>query len=78
MDFREEPRKESIARHGIPDSRLAVLEDADKFSAAQWLGLFLSFAGMVVAFGLPTPALDPRQASGDLMMVGACGEQSAH
>ncbi|HMJ41091.1 MAG TPA: DMT family transporter [Pseudolabrys sp.] len=44
---------------------------ADKFSAAQWLGLFLSFAGMIVAFGLPTPALDPRQAIGDLMMVGA-------
>jgi drug/metabolite transporter (DMT)-like permease len=42
---------------------------ADKFSAAQWLGLFLSFAGMIVAFGLPTPALDPRQAIGDLMMV---------
>jgi drug/metabolite transporter (DMT)-like permease len=42
---------------------------ADKFSAAQWLGLILSFAGMVVAFGLPTPALDPRQFIGDLMMV---------
>ena len=26
---------------------------------------------MMVAFGLPTPALDPRQAIGDLMMVGA-------
>ena len=26
---------------------------------------------MIVAFGLPTPALDPRQAIGDLMMVGA-------
>ena len=42
---------------------------ADKFSAAQWLGLLLSFAGMIVAFGLPTPAVDPRQALGDLMMV---------
>ncbi len=31
----------------------------------------LSFAGMVVAFGLPTPALDPRQTLGDLMLVGA-------
>lgn len=41
----------------------------DKFSAAQWLGLLLSFAGMIVAFGLPTPALDPRQALGDFMMV---------
>jgi drug/metabolite transporter (DMT)-like permease len=44
---------------------------ADKFGAAQWLGLALSFAGMLVAFGLPTPALDPRQAIGDLMMVAA-------
>ena len=43
---------------------------ADRFGAAQWLGLALSFAGMMVAFGLPTPALDPRQAIGDLMMVG--------
>ena len=25
---------------------------------------------MIVAFGLPTPALDPRQVLGDLMMVG--------
>jgi drug/metabolite transporter (DMT)-like permease len=44
---------------------------ADRFGAAQWLGLGLSFAGMIVAFGLPTPALDPRQAIGDVMMVGA-------
>lgn len=44
---------------------------ADKFGAAQWLGLALSFAGMMVAFGLPTPALDPRQTIGDIMMVGA-------
>jgi drug/metabolite transporter (DMT)-like permease len=43
---------------------------ADRFGLAQWLGLALSFAGMAVAFGLPTPALDPRQAIGDLMMVG--------
>ena len=44
---------------------------ADRFRLAQWLGLALSFAGMLVAFGLPTPALDPRQAIGDLMMVAA-------
>jgi drug/metabolite transporter (DMT)-like permease len=43
---------------------------ADRFGLAQWLGLALSFAGMAVAFGLPTPALDPRQAIGDLMMIG--------
>ncbi len=44
---------------------------ADRFRAAQWLGLGLSFAGMLVAFGLPTPALDPRQTLGDIMMVAA-------
>jgi drug/metabolite transporter (DMT)-like permease len=31
----------------------------------------MSFAGMVVAFGLPTPAFDHRQAFGDLLMIGA-------
>lgn len=44
---------------------------ADRFRAAQWLGLVLSFAGMLIAFGLPTPAMDPRQFIGDAMMVGA-------
>jgi drug/metabolite transporter (DMT)-like permease len=48
-----------------------VFLPADRFGAAQWLGLGLSFAGMLVAFGMPTPALDPRQIVGDLMMVGA-------
>ncbi len=43
---------------------------ADRFGPAQWLGLALSFAGMLVAFGVPTPALDPRQTIGDLMVVG--------
>lgn len=44
---------------------------SDRFGPAQWIGLGLSFAGMLVAFGLPTPALDPRQALGDVMMVAA-------
>jgi drug/metabolite transporter (DMT)-like permease len=44
---------------------------ADRFRLPQWLGLSLSFAGMLVAFGVPTPALDPRQMLGDVMMVGA-------
>jgi len=48
-----------------------VFLPADRFSAPQWLGLALSFAGMLVAFGLPTPALDPRQLLGDVMMVAA-------
>jgi drug/metabolite transporter (DMT)-like permease len=43
---------------------------ADRFSLWQWLGLTFSFAGMLVAFGLPTPAADPHQLLGDLMMVG--------
>lgn len=46
-----------------------VFLPADKFSLPQWLGLLLSFAGMLVAFGVPTPALDPRQIYGDLMMI---------
>lgn len=44
---------------------------ADRFSLSQWLGLALSFAGMLLAFGVPTPALDPRQMIGDVMMVAA-------
>jgi drug/metabolite transporter (DMT)-like permease len=43
----------------------------DRFDLLQWLGLLLSFIGIVIAFGLPTPAADPRQAFGDLMLVGA-------
>ena len=42
---------------------------ADRFRLPQWLGLGLSFAGMIVAFGVPTPALDPRQVLGDVMIV---------
>jgi drug/metabolite transporter (DMT)-like permease len=48
-----------------------ILLPVDRFSLAQWIGLGLSFAGMLVAFGLPTPAVDPRQAIGDVMLVGA-------
>jgi drug/metabolite transporter (DMT)-like permease len=44
---------------------------ADRFRLSQWIGLGLSFAGMLVAFGVPTPALDPRQTLGDILMVGA-------
>lgn len=44
---------------------------ADRFNWAQWAGLLMCFAGMLVAFGAPTPAVDPRQIYGDLMMVGA-------
>jgi drug/metabolite transporter (DMT)-like permease len=46
------------------------LVPGDRFSLSQWLGLLLSFIGLVIAFGLPTPATDPHQAIGDLMLVG--------
>jgi drug/metabolite transporter (DMT)-like permease len=42
----------------------------DHFNLSQWLGLLLSFIGIVIAFGLPTPASDPHQMLGDLMLVG--------
>ncbi|HKS85359.1 MAG TPA: DMT family transporter [Pseudolabrys sp.] len=48
-----------------------VFLPVDRFSIAQWFGLTLSFVGMLIAFGVPTPALDPRQAVGDAMMIGA-------
>jgi drug/metabolite transporter (DMT)-like permease len=41
----------------------------DHFYPSQWFGLSISFVGVVIAFGLPTPAADPRQTLGDLMMV---------
>lgn len=47
-----------------------IVLPVDRFSAFQWSGLLMSFAGMAIAFGLPTPALDPRQTLGDLMLVG--------
>jgi drug/metabolite transporter (DMT)-like permease len=49
----------------------------DRFHLSQWLGLLLSFIGIVIAFGLPTPAADPRQALGDIMLVGAAAAWAA-
>jgi drug/metabolite transporter (DMT)-like permease len=43
----------------------------EKLRAVQWLGLLCSFAGLVVAFGVPDAARDGRQLLGDIMMVGA-------
>ena len=43
----------------------------DRFLPGQWLGLLLSFAGLVLAFGLPAPSAEPHQLAGDLMMVAA-------
>jgi drug/metabolite transporter (DMT)-like permease len=44
---------------------------ADRFGAGQWFGLALSFAGLIFVFGVPTPAAEPDQLLGDLMMVAA-------
>jgi drug/metabolite transporter (DMT)-like permease len=49
----------------------------DHFDRSQWLGLLLSFVGIVIAFGLPTPAQDPRQLFGDLMLVGGAASWAA-
>ncbi len=42
---------------------------SDRFDHGQWIGLILSFVGIVVAFGVPTPDGEPRQLVGDLMLV---------
>src|SRR5882757_8595731 len=42
---------------------------SDRFGLTQWLGLLMAFVGMVVAFGVPAPATEPRQLLGDLMMA---------
>jgi len=49
----------------------------DRFHLSQWLGLLLSFAGIVIAFGVPAPASDPRQALGDIMLAGAAAAWAA-
>jgi len=41
----------------------------DRFGPKQWLGLLMAFIGMVVAFGVPASATEPRQLLGDLMMA---------
>jgi len=42
---------------------------SDRFDRRQWAGLLLSFAGLAVAFGVPTPGGDPREFVGDAMIV---------
>jgi drug/metabolite transporter (DMT)-like permease len=53
------------------------LVPGDRFHGLQWLGLLLSFAGMVIAFGVPAPTSEPRQIVGDLMLVGAAAAWAA-
>jgi len=50
---------------------------ADRFELWQWLGLALSFLGIIIAFGLPTPATNPRQMLGDVMLIGAAAAWAA-
>jgi drug/metabolite transporter (DMT)-like permease len=56
-------------------SRLFI--PGDHFYPSQWFGLFLSFIGIVIAFGLPTPAADPHQMLGDLMALGGAAAWGA-
>jgi drug/metabolite transporter (DMT)-like permease len=49
----------------------------DHFFPSQWIGLLMSFIGIVIAFGLPTPAANPHQMLGDFMMVGAAAAWGA-
>lgn len=53
------------------------LMPGDRFRVSQWLGLVLSFLGIVIAFGLPTPAADPRQLIGDVMLIAAAAAWAA-
>ncbi len=43
----------------------------ERLRASQWLGLLCSFAGLVVAFGVPDASGGSRQFIGDMMMIGA-------
>jgi drug/metabolite transporter (DMT)-like permease len=41
----------------------------DRFDRWQWIGLLLSFAGIVAIFGVPTPGGNPRELLGDAMLL---------
>ncbi len=49
---------------------LRWLAPGERFGPLQWAGLVLSFAGIAVAFGVPTPSGDPRELIGDLLVFG--------
>lgn len=42
----------------------------DRFRWTQWAGLLMSFAGLLLAFGLPTPAANANQLLGDVLALG--------
>ena len=66
-----------LSRAVFRRDRSRWLVPGDRFHLSQWLGLLLSFAGIVLAFGVPTPARDPHQMLGDLMLVGAAAAWAA-
>ena len=45
------------------------LVPTDRFRWTQWAGLLMSFAGLVLAFGVPTPSADANQMLGDLLAL---------
>jgi drug/metabolite transporter (DMT)-like permease len=49
----------------------------ERLGPSQWLGLALSFAGVVVAIGTPHPAADRWEMVGDVMIVGAAAAWGA-
>jgi len=42
----------------------------DRFHWSQWIGLVMSFAGLVIAFGVPTPSANANQLLGDVLALG--------
>ena len=45
------------------------LVPSDRFRWTQWAGLLMSFAGLMLAFGVPTPAANPQQMFGDALAL---------
>ncbi len=48
-----------------------IVLPGDRFTVWQWLGLLMSFAGVIAAFGVPTPHAHPLELLGDAMMLGS-------
>jgi drug/metabolite transporter (DMT)-like permease len=49
---------------------------ADRFRLSQWIGLVMSFAGIAIAFGVPT-GLHPKELIGDAMILAAAAGWAA-
>ena len=45
------------------------LVPSDRFRWTQWAGLLMSFAGLLLAFGLPTPSANANQLLGDVLAL---------